>query len=629
MRILEALYCETGRTRPPPAVRSGLLLVAILAAGCRQPPAELSGLKAGNAAFMIGDFESAVQHYTAAVEAAEARSPPFFHTRAVADRGLSRLQLARSHDEETGAELRAAAEDFRSVLDRGDPRERSTFLRCLEGLAVAEELSGNVTQAVDVYRQIVEFSRPEDAEYLLLAHCRLGWARLDEILDSPPHAVPDTSAQYHLDQAMVHFEQALSIAPDDPASLLGKGICLYRQRQNEGALEALQRSLELTQELGLRNPWAHFHLALGLEDTQGHEARIADHLVRAVEQDPQRQVRGLYRHLLRVLPEVLSPGDPSFPLALRGILAFRTDDPDHWLRTEALCDRYVHELSSPDSGPEGLALEQRYNLLRMVHFGRALSRSRLGRIEESLEDLETLQDDPQFGIYLDRTFPSSSTRADQIYGRLKALTDSGSRQRVEEWVLDANSLPQAEELAGADSPYVFKIQRIVGGVLLDRWRSLIRENPSLATHPRTREQYLYRAQVALRSYLERYPDALEVRLDLAEIADASGQTAEAARQYVAISNRDARNSEAFANLQRLHASGSLSPLERRDVWASLQKYAGDDARLRTYIRENRQRLLSERSDYCAGCGRRLMAGEITCLFCGRRPGRGESRLERE
>ncbi len=622
MRIPDALYSQFGRLG---LVRAGLILsIVALAGSCRHPPADLSDLRSANTAFMIGDFESAVEDYTSAIEDAENASPPFFHMEAVADRGLSRLRLATTRSaEDNGPQLRRAAEDFRSVLAAGDPRNRSIFLRCLEGLAIAEELAGNVTLAVDLYREIVDFARAEDAGYLLLSRRRLGWARLDVILDSSPRAVPDTSVRYHLDQALVHFEHALSISPDDPASLLGKGICLYRQRQNERAQEALHRSLELTRGLGLRNPSAHFHLALSLEDTQGREAEITDHLVRAVEQDPDRKLRGLYSHLLRVLPEVLTPEDPQFPLALGGILAFRANDPEHWTRTEALCDRYVRDLSRSDSLFDPAAPEQNYDLLRLVYFGRALSRSRLGRIDDALADLGELRDDPRFGLYLDRTFPPNSQRADQIYGRLKALTESGSRHRVEEWVLDGSFLPETEELRGADSLHAFKIQRVVGGVLLDRWRSLIKENPSLATHPRTREQYLYRAQKAFKRYLKRYPDDLQVRLHLGEIADSSGQTGEAVNQYVEITKHDLENLEAFANLQRLHSSGSLSPLERRDVWSRLQKYTGDDVGLRTYIRENRQRLLSERTAYCAGCGRKLTSGEITCLFCGRRSGSRE------
>ena len=131
--------------------------------------------------------------------------------------------------------------------------------------ALALHQSGNIEQALAIYRQLLEHD-PNDFSSLSLAGvalCQsnqfdLGIAYLRRALEQDPQNV---SVLGNLGnglmqagkepEALLAFSQALSLAPDDPGVMTNYANCLVKQERFDEAFPLLQRSYEKAPNISL------------------------------------------------------------------------------------------------------------------------------------------------------------------------------------------------------------------------------------------------------------------------------------------------------------------------------------------------------------------------------------------
>ncbi len=131
---------------------------------------------------------------------------------------------------------------------------------------------------LDEAEQALDEGRTEDA---------LALARRAEALDHESAEAVFLQAEALLDAGDFTAAEALyrrtdQMAPDEPAILTGRGICLFEQARFESAESVLRLALELDS----RMPEAHHHLGLLLE-RRGSSAEAKKHFARARRLAPE------------------------------------------------------------------------------------------------------------------------------------------------------------------------------------------------------------------------------------------------------------------------------------------------------------------------------------------------------
>ncbi|MFZ0663419.1 MAG: tetratricopeptide repeat protein [Acidobacteriaceae bacterium] len=90
---------------------------------------------------------------------------------------------------------------------------------------------------------------------------------------------------HHYDNAILHFQKAIQLAPDMAQAYNNLGLCYYRQRQNHLAIANYQKAIDLNLKSGRPDAWPYLNLAV-TERSLNQQSKAEAHLREAIRLDP-------------------------------------------------------------------------------------------------------------------------------------------------------------------------------------------------------------------------------------------------------------------------------------------------------------------------------------------------------
>ncbi len=563
-----------------------------------------------------GNYLVAIKQLNEALEVARKDGESQLQAEILTRRAELYLSLAQdSSVPRSNQHLQAAYEDFDRILNLPGIQNSQVALQAQFAMSHIQGLRLEESDREETLNQLL-ISIPQGSDGLQVAvHQELGWIVLDRFIASEGTELNEQARANYLEEALNHFKKALWADPDDEVSLLGLGICFYDLKDYKSAKDALQRSLQLTNERSWSNPVGHLYMALSLDKTKDAHSQILAHLDSALAEDTDKRIQKLYRYLLETLPLYYTHEDLSFSLAIDGILSQTTDQKSYWDRAHRLFDSYIDSLPPVPQALESEGHQRIKILKRQAYLGRAISKRYLGLIEGAISDLLQLVDEKEFPDDLERVFPFDSNDSAKLFGRLSCLFELDEFSKLESFIF--NDLPALEDREG-DPKYAYHLEEIVGLALLEIWNRHSRSPDEIDNENELKpEQLLDRARESLEVFISKNTHSVRARKGLAKIYEGLDLLGKAIDEYGWLTKEYSDDVTSFLNLINLHSKPDLPPELKRKVWAFLKLYKGDVLVVSSYIENWRMKLKREQSLYCRGCGRKTRSNETSCLYCGR------------
>ncbi len=584
-----------------------IVMLAVICLRCAAPLAvdSTTPYKLGLEALERNDLGAAITQFTLAIE----KSENVFFTAAYLKRGECYLQrtLSSAPDNVRHETIQRALDDFERVLGQSElsvgERARSLYLQ-----GEAHRRAGEIDPAIDSFHQVLQLPVAEETtQERLRTHTVLGRILLESALVSyDAHGLSEQTADT-LRRAQREFAAGLKIDPNEPFCNRGKGICLFYLRQHGHAVDLLERSTQLSEQQGQRNPRGHFYLGRALGAWRGPQLAALEHYRKALAQDRDRKFTRLYRHLIDVIEDYV-PFDTQaalFEKMFEELLLYAGEDTEYWRRVEARTNEMIA------SDIEGKKLLGRY--------GRALARARQGKIEAAVDDSIALAAaSPQlFLTRLKSVFSPPTPLLRDHYGRGLTLYRTGRHEELD--LLYREELPELVT-NGVDvaekGRYYYLLRLLYGRNIVELWRRSETSGEEVLL-PEDHAP-LEEAKAALRSYLTEHENDPQVRLDLGDVEEILKSYVQAYTQYDLVIASQPDHTEAFRRVLRLHRDGLLQQLDHARAWTTLKSYRGEDPEIVGYIAQVSAQIETKSRHSCRRCGHQGQANEDICQACGRR-----------
>jgi len=367
----------------------GLALLLLLTFGVVLP--ELSALEVRRRAVVATWFDRGVAHWAGArgesqrtaLEQALALDP--------GHAGASALSQLGNMHEVVGGEAE------REVLAGIELEEEQAYAEAREHYAAALALApGSPWVVVLLARSAQHMGKPELAEADLVAGSR----RLPDSLAIAQELGNVLYRRRDYERAEAEYRRALEMEPEWANLWQGLAVCLFRLKDDEGALHATQRSIELAGQLDpkLANTMAALldrmqrpeeAQALFRRLVEEHPENPTYHFNLAFSLDSQALVREARGHYEKVLE--LHPGQVQATVCLSWLLLTATDEE---LRDVALAEELLLKSLEVDRGNSPILVRGVEDFAR--HGGR------VGRLAERISDLAREGDVDERAVRLER-----------------------------------------------------------------------------------------------------------------------------------------------------------------------------------------------------------------------------------